>query len=91
MARRDGNQVKTDTSRIETTGGMIGDLILRGEQVGEHPSLKSDHDRSTCQAFQLIRVFGTDSLWVSTRLCCPSFIMMMQASECRDRDHSTRF
>ena len=31
IARRDRNQVKTDARRTETMGGMIGDLILKGE------------------------------------------------------------
>jgi hypothetical protein len=31
MARRDRNQAKMDARRIETTGGMIGELIVSGE------------------------------------------------------------
>ena len=41
-------------------GGMIGDLIARGERIRDNPSLKDDHGWSKCQGFQLIRVFGTD-------------------------------
>jgi hypothetical protein len=59
MERRDRNQVKTDARRTETTGGMISDLMLRGEPIRDPPSLKGDQGRSQCQGFQLIRVFGT--------------------------------
>ena len=51
-----------DESRIETTQGMIGDLITRGRRRQEAASLKGDQGRCKCQAFQLIWVFGTDRL-----------------------------
>jgi hypothetical protein len=61
MERRDRNQVVVEARRLETMGGMIGNLIASGEQIREKPSLKGDHDRRKCQDFQLIRVFGTDN------------------------------
>jgi hypothetical protein len=67
IERRDRNQVKMDARRIETTGGMIGDLILSGEQLGENPPLKGGQEQIKCQAFQLIRVFGTHRGFEKTR------------------------
>ncbi len=45
---------------METTGGMIADLIARGERIRDNALLKGDHGRSKCQEFQQIRVFDTD-------------------------------
>ncbi len=39
MERRDRNQVKIEARRIETTGGMIGDLITSGEQIRENQKI----------------------------------------------------
>jgi hypothetical protein len=47
-----------DARRIETTRGMIGDLIAKGEWIREQALCKGDHGRGKCQEFQLIRVFG---------------------------------
>ena len=62
MDTRERNQAVMEASRIETTRGMIGDLLLSGEQLRDDPSLKGAHGRDECQAFQLIRVFGTHNL-----------------------------
>jgi hypothetical protein len=45
-------------------GGMISDLIARGERKRDNPWLKSDYGRNKCQELQLIRVFGTDTIYV---------------------------
>jgi hypothetical protein len=60
MERRDRNQVVVEAKRIETMGGMIGNLIASGGRIQDNPLLKGDHGQSKCQALQLIRVFGTD-------------------------------
>jgi hypothetical protein len=56
-----------DASRIETTRGVIGDLITRGEQIQEMALSKDDHGRGKCQEFQPIRIFGTHK-WTLLRL-----------------------
>ena len=61
MARRDRNQVAIDVSRIETTRGMIRDLMATGERIRETALLKGDHGQDKCQEFQLIRTIGTDN------------------------------
>jgi hypothetical protein len=60
MERRERNQVKTEARRTDTMGGVIRDLISKGERKRDNLSLKSDHGWSKCQEVQLIRVFGTD-------------------------------
>ncbi len=72
MARRERNHVPMDARRTETTGGMIADLIARGERKRENPSLKSDHGQNKCQEFQLIRVFGTDKQEIRSGAAAPS-------------------
>jgi hypothetical protein len=61
MERRDRNQVVVEARRIETMGGMIGNLIASGERIRDNLSLKGDYGQSKCQELQLIRVFGTDN------------------------------
>ena len=56
---RERNQVVMDVSRIETTRGMISDLIARGEWIRERARCKGEHSRGECQEFQLLQVFGT--------------------------------
>ena len=98
MARRERNQVKIEARKTGTTGGMIRDLVARGESTRETLALKDDLDQYRSQEIQPFRVFGAHSeaappACVKTRVysslseqshCVPVFFTATELVSCND-------